>query len=134
MNGSSSLRGSLPLMIAKAGVWIGPTSAWPAPGPSCDRARATQPPMRLPRHVVASEHEAGWRGIPTQQFSRRITLMRRKLPALIGTVCPTLLKIGICAWVVTVAQLWLSPFGRQSGLSRRSTSILPSSGSTLTVA
>jgi len=28
---SSSLRGSLPVMIANAGVWIGPTSACPAP-------------------------------------------------------------------------------------------------------
>ena len=35
--------------------------------------------------VVAIEHECGKRGMPAMQPSRRMTLMRRKLPALWGT-------------------------------------------------
>jgi hypothetical protein len=35
--------------------------------------------------VVAKEHEKGWRGMPTAQFSRTFTVTRLKLPAFAGT-------------------------------------------------
>ena len=86
------------------------------------------------RLVVAADTECGWRGMPTQQFSRKRISRRRKLPALAGTSGPRLLNTPIMADELAHPSDRLIPAGTQSGLSRRSTVIRPSSGSTLTVA
>ena len=121
-------------MIPTAGEKIAPTSPWPIPSASSAIARPVVLPIRLPRLVVASEHECGWRGMPTQQFSRSLTSRQRKLPALVGISWDTELKIAISAWVVAVERLRFKPFGNESGLWVRSTSIRPSSGLISTIA
>ena len=61
------------------------------PRPCRSRRRARRSPRctgfatRSARLVVATEQLYGWRGMPTTQFSRRWTLIRRKLPAFGGT-------------------------------------------------
>ena len=50
-----------------------------------DRRRCTGLETRSARLVVATEQVKGWRGMPTQQFSRTRISTRRKLPALGGT-------------------------------------------------
>ena len=56
--------------------------------------------------------------------------MQRKLPALCGTSGRQQLKTPTIAPASAQASERFSPNGRQSTLSRRSTSIVPSSGST----
>ena len=58
--------------------------------------------------------------------------MRRKAPALGGTVWDSALKMPTIADVRAQASLMLRPKGRESALSRRSTSIRASAGSTRT--
>ena len=58
----------------------------PMPSLICAKAASIMPMTRSETVLVATEHEVGWRGMPTTQFSRTSTLMRRKVPALLGTM------------------------------------------------
>ena len=87
---------------------------------ACATALAT----RSTRSVVQAEQLNGWRVIPTMQFSRRCTRMRRWLPPLNGTSAQMPQKTPAIAPASEDDSLRLRPNGRQSMLSRRSTSIM----------
>ena len=88
---------------------------------------------RSPTLVVATEHECGNVGIPTTQFSRSLTCTRRNVPALCGMSGSIELKTPVMQLFIAQVRDSLSPAGRQSMLSVRSISIMPASGSTVTV-
>ena len=67
--------------------------------------------------------------MPTTQFSRSFTFTRRKVPALWGMSGSIELKIPVMQLFMAHVRDSLTPAGRQSMLSVRSTSIIPASGS-----
>ena len=79
--------------------------------------------------VVATEQLWGKRGMPTTQFSLRSTSRRRKLPALCGMSGSRQAKTACAAAMVEVTRVRFMPASTQSGLSRRSTVMKPSSPS-----
>ncbi len=88
---------------------------------------------RSPTFVVATEHECGKVGMPTTQFSRSLTWTRRNVPALCGMSGSIELKTPVMQLFIAQVRDSLRPAGRQSMLSVRSISIMPASGSTVTV-
>jgi hypothetical protein len=69
--------GSRPEITAiEAGTMV-PDLARPKPSARSAMAAWVALPTFEARLVVESEQEAGWRGMPTQQFSRKSTAMRR---------------------------------------------------------
>ena len=134
MNGAPPCLGSLPEITETEAGRLKPTSAMPYPAASSAIPRWTALARRSKTLVVATEQLAGCRGIPTTQFSRSSTLTRRALPPLGGTWWSTLLKMPIRTAARAVDSLRLRPHGRQSRLSRRSTSMEPAAGSMLMLA
>ena len=130
--GALSLRGSNPEMTPIEAGNMGPHSASPIPSLILENARWTGLVTRSARLVVATDMLVGCFPPPAMHPSRMCTLIRRKLPAFVGTGSSMLLKIPIMAPVRAQASLRLSPHGITSGLSRRSTSIMAFSGSTFT--
>ena len=85
-------------------------------------------PTRSARLVVATEQLVVSFGIPTTQFCRRRTSTRPALALLAGTSLPMPLNTPINAADRAVASLVFNPQGRQSRLSRRSTTMRSSWG------
>ncbi len=71
--------------------------------------------------------------MPTTQFSRRCTRMRRKVPALCGISGSMLLRTPVMQLFMAQVRDSFTPAGTQSMLSVRSMSIIAASGSMLTV-
>ena len=133
--GGAAPAGSRPEITPSPALMIAPCSAIPNPSPSCASAACTALVTRSARFVVASRAA---RRVARECRPRSSRAGERRSVGSCrhsaGRSAPMPLKTPIIAAVRAVASLRLSPQGKQSKLSRRSTSIRAAALSTCTVA